>query len=748
MSKITRIRKKTDINRDMISRFCEFLGDERLQCITTFTDKKGAYKSAKDDPNNKVWRCVSQSALNWVQASTEDGAGTYVTINRLSKDERGNQVARSLNANVVEIRFLFLDYDRKDNPNDPIERVLKELKPAAIVRSSLGNWHAYIRVSGVPLELFGVLQEALAEKYGTDTTITNLARIMRLPGTINQKNPDDPYPVTFYEPEDGYDWDYEEFILEQELEDVVNDYLCVKNACDGDVESQSREEFSEEQVQSIVDGAVQALKDGSLGEGRQPWLHLGMALHWWNDDPDGPGYDAWRRFSLEAYPGLYDDEEGENDRQKRWDSFGKSDGDAQLTLASYSQFVDPTSSAQQDFAEFKGEVVENSRSRTRKSLSIMDEISQMRVTDEQVEKSKNFKQILPGLMGESTLTLIAAPPESGKTGIMFEIFNRPELYEQGYRTYYIHIDIMYSAIYLGHRYQERSDGHFIYCVPTISDDPHTGKDVMKLFTELSQSDEDLSKVIFVLDSLADFETDVTKDTAVKKFMNILKDLNSKGATIIVLAHTVKYVDPMTGMFVYKGSQVLAASVDYVLTLVPLKRKEDVEYDMSEIMLEEKAYREKKNNLPLDFEGKIVSFSEMTLKNRGGMNTQQSWIVAYGLATPLAIYVKPESRNKQIARDEEVEQDFEPDELAQLYMALRHYVKTHGRGPNYADMKSFRLALGVGHNAIVELIKDGRDLGYWDVTKVEGGKYNEKVYVPTDNWIVVGGKLTQVEDNDD
>jgi hypothetical protein len=109
-----------------------------------------------------------------LQALNAQGAGVFITINESTGKGR-------CNANITRVRALFLDTDGAAYPAD------LPLEPHIVVQSSPGRWHLYFLVDGVALEDFGVIQAALAEKYGTDPTITDLCRVMRLPGFYHRK---------------------------------------------------------------------------------------------------------------------------------------------------------------------------------------------------------------------------------------------------------------------------------------------------------------------------------------------------------------------------------------------------------------------------------------------------------------------------------------------------------------------------------------------------------------------------------
>jgi len=87
-------------------------------------------------------------------------------------------------ANVLAVRSLFVDLD-----GAPLEPVLSgPLRPHAIVSSSPGKYHAYWLVQGVELHEFRPLQRAIALAFGGDIKVSDLGRVMRLPGSFHCKH--------------------------------------------------------------------------------------------------------------------------------------------------------------------------------------------------------------------------------------------------------------------------------------------------------------------------------------------------------------------------------------------------------------------------------------------------------------------------------------------------------------------------------------------------------------------------------
>ncbi|MFC7301004.1 AAA family ATPase [Cognatiluteimonas weifangensis] len=89
-------------------------------------------------------------------------------------------------ADITRVRALFVDQDKPDGRN---WRSLYGIgrDPHMVVQSSPGKWHAYWCVHDFPLERFKPTQQALAAEFGTDPAISDLPRVMRLPGFLHLK---------------------------------------------------------------------------------------------------------------------------------------------------------------------------------------------------------------------------------------------------------------------------------------------------------------------------------------------------------------------------------------------------------------------------------------------------------------------------------------------------------------------------------------------------------------------------------
>lgn len=112
--------------------------------------------------------------------ANKQGAGITVSVNRTDFCGRAA-------ANIVALRALVIDCDQ------PRIRALA-LPPSLSIETSPGRGHHYwLLQPGEPLDAFGDAQRQLASYYGSDRTISDLGRVLRLAGFYHMKG--DPFLV-------------------------------------------------------------------------------------------------------------------------------------------------------------------------------------------------------------------------------------------------------------------------------------------------------------------------------------------------------------------------------------------------------------------------------------------------------------------------------------------------------------------------------------------------------------------------
>jgi hypothetical protein len=81
------------------------------------------------------------------------------------------------------VRAVFADTD-----GAPLEPIIDVLTPHMVAESSPGKYHVYWLVTDFPLDRFAPVQVAIANKFGTDASVKDLSRLMRMPGFYYNKN--------------------------------------------------------------------------------------------------------------------------------------------------------------------------------------------------------------------------------------------------------------------------------------------------------------------------------------------------------------------------------------------------------------------------------------------------------------------------------------------------------------------------------------------------------------------------------
>jgi hypothetical protein len=179
-------------DRVMAAEFLETLDPAAIQFTFQFFGDGDAqsYAEVFHGSLDDVWSKVE--ALN----TLERRVGVFVTVNET--DFKGRRTE-----NVVRPRALFADADSKEQITCSMEAIEAcDATPSMIVKSGRG-FHFYFVCPDVPRDQFSSLQKSLSEKLGTDAAVTDLPRVMRLPGTLHLKDPTKPRLVKLYRANDS-----------------------------------------------------------------------------------------------------------------------------------------------------------------------------------------------------------------------------------------------------------------------------------------------------------------------------------------------------------------------------------------------------------------------------------------------------------------------------------------------------------------------------------------------------------------
>jgi putative DNA primase/helicase len=176
--------EQNEFNRAAAEAFLHFLDPTTNRfSFQTFDDLKRKRPDGKPEHPELLQLIHGSLSENWPLLCdlSRRGAGIYVTVNCTNFRRRTAK-------NIVRIRSLFGDGD--EVPVTNLSRL--NLIPHWLQQTSAGDinsarWHGFYKVAGVPLDEFKPLQHRLASLFGSDPSVCDPSRVMRLTGFPNRK---------------------------------------------------------------------------------------------------------------------------------------------------------------------------------------------------------------------------------------------------------------------------------------------------------------------------------------------------------------------------------------------------------------------------------------------------------------------------------------------------------------------------------------------------------------------------------
>ena len=181
------------------------------------------------------------------------------------------------------------------------------------------------------------------------------------------------------------------------------------------------------------------------------------------------------------------------------------------------------------------------------------------LTDDDTEKMMNQRFIISNLIPEGGITVYPAPPNGGKTAIFTHY--ACEMAQKGYLVIYINADASPSQL---KSQQEKASRFGFKILAPDAKDAGGVKGVFQSLEALVDAKQDLSKVVFIVDTLKKFAEMLDKKS-IQTFINLCRKLVAKGATCCLPAHTNKYTNA-DGDLVFEGMGDLRADVDHMIYL--------------------------------------------------------------------------------------------------------------------------------------------------------------------------------------
>lgn len=119
------------------------------------------------------------------------GAGVFFSVNRT--DGKGAKAE-----NVIGVRTYYVDIDGLTDKGPALERLITaKLKPSAIVETKNGVHAYWYAQSEAPVDFdqYKRVQLGLIKAFNGDKSAKDIARVLRVPGTMHLKDPSDPFEV-------------------------------------------------------------------------------------------------------------------------------------------------------------------------------------------------------------------------------------------------------------------------------------------------------------------------------------------------------------------------------------------------------------------------------------------------------------------------------------------------------------------------------------------------------------------------
>ncbi|WP_257288793.1 DUF5906 domain-containing protein, partial [Endozoicomonas sp. SESOKO2] len=217
MSKPNESHETSQVNLHDAERFLESLdGIQTPYCFQTIPNRAG-----KRVP--RIYYGTLEEVKGLLIDANLSGDGVFVTINETNGKGRTAD-------DITGVRSCFVDDDNGRLAEITSELYNMCLTPHMVVESSPGKGHCYLHVKNCPRWLFRAIQTKLAKKFGTDPKITDLPRVMRLPGFLHTKG--EPFLSHLVELNDHPKYSVEEIEAALGLDDLDSSFSNTKStAC-------------------------------------------------------------------------------------------------------------------------------------------------------------------------------------------------------------------------------------------------------------------------------------------------------------------------------------------------------------------------------------------------------------------------------------------------------------------------------------------------------------------------------------
>lgn len=275
------MKRRTDCipNLKETKDFIDLLGPDKQHTFQIFFEKSKQIKgNSKNSRPPEVFFGTFNELNDELYEKNLEGYAVTILINQ--GDQKGRKAE-----NIKAVRAVFLDLDGAS----PDKVKAAKFKPHIVVESSEGKYHAYWLVKDCPLKLFSKIQRAIAKNFDGDPKISDLSRVMRLPGFLHQK--DEPFVSKLLK-------------IRPDLDRYSVDQIIAGLGLDLDLD-EKKEIKSTKDVKATDDKLQVSAEDVEKAlsyipaDDREIWLNIGMAIH--DFDSSDAGYDLWTDWSAKSY---------------------------------------------------------------------------------------------------------------------------------------------------------------------------------------------------------------------------------------------------------------------------------------------------------------------------------------------------------------------------------------------------------------------------------------------------------------
>lgn len=189
----------------------------------------------------------------------------------------------------------------------------------------------------------------------------------------------------------------------------------------------------------------------------------------------------------------------------------------------------------------------------------LDALKAMEITAQEISQFAAAKVIVPDLVISGHLTSIIAPANAGKTALFTHLAG--DMAKRGYDVFYINADLSMSDAALP---KSLASAHGWRLILPDARDGDSVDVVTQILRDMAHSNDNLSLIVIILDTLKKF-TDLQNKQQAKEIFMLLRALNARGATVIGLGHTTKYRDEKDNL-IFDGVGDLKTDVDEMIYL--------------------------------------------------------------------------------------------------------------------------------------------------------------------------------------